>query len=265
MVADVADVTKKRAEVIVETVFRSIAESLCRGKRVELRGFGSFRLPAPRAAPQPQSEDRRPSGRGIEHVVYFKAGKELKRYRLGLAKIAARHVPWCHPGARFGLDPDFHRHADVDIHVPAGNRRWRAATTARCGVRADSCMTGPCLLVTVSAPSPGARPASTTITSPPPPAVRHRPTATPGCRTRSRNLQVRLGRCAEHAGDGLRGDLDRGQVALGTAAHQLGAHGAERGGQPPDAGLARVAANEGRDRLAGHLHLLGRQPVAIEL
>ena len=79
------------------------------------------------------------------------------------------------------------------------------------------------------------------------------------------DLQVRVGGCAEHAGDGLRGDLDRGQVALGTAAHQLGAHGAERGGQPPDPGLARVAANEGRDRLAGHLHLLGRQPVAIEL
>ncbi|MCY4636759.1 MAG: HU family DNA-binding protein [Acidobacteria bacterium] len=42
LVADVADVTKKCAEVIVETVFRSIAESLCRGEKVELRGFGSF-------------------------------------------------------------------------------------------------------------------------------------------------------------------------------------------------------------------------------
>ncbi len=41
-VVDVADLTKKRAEVIVETVFGSIAESLRRGEKVELRGFGSF-------------------------------------------------------------------------------------------------------------------------------------------------------------------------------------------------------------------------------
>ena len=60
---------------------------------------------------------------------------------------------------------------------------------------------------------------------------------------------MRVGGRAEHAGDGLRGDLDRGQVALGAAAHEPGAHGAERGGQPPDPGLARVAADEGGDRL----------------
>ena len=43
-VARVADLTKKHSEVIVETVFRSIIEALHRGEKIELRGFGSFRL-----------------------------------------------------------------------------------------------------------------------------------------------------------------------------------------------------------------------------
>ena len=41
-VADDANVTKKRAEVIVETMLDSIAEALRRGEKVEVRGFGSF-------------------------------------------------------------------------------------------------------------------------------------------------------------------------------------------------------------------------------
>ena len=43
-VAHVAGLTKKRTEAIVETMFRSIAEALHQGEKVELRGFGSFRL-----------------------------------------------------------------------------------------------------------------------------------------------------------------------------------------------------------------------------
>lgn len=43
-VAHVAGLTKKRAEIIVDTVFGSIVETLHRGEKVELRGFGSFRL-----------------------------------------------------------------------------------------------------------------------------------------------------------------------------------------------------------------------------
>ena len=43
-VARVAELTKKHSEVIVETVFHSIIEALHRGEKIELRGFGSFRL-----------------------------------------------------------------------------------------------------------------------------------------------------------------------------------------------------------------------------
>ena len=78
LVADVGDLTKKRAEVIVETVFGTIAESLRRGEKVELRGFGSFRLRRrePHSGRNPRTGDRVdvPSKR----VSYFKPGKELK-------------------------------------------------------------------------------------------------------------------------------------------------------------------------------------------
>lgn len=77
-VAQVAGLTKKAAETIVEIVFGSIVESLRRGETVELRGFGSFRLRsrAPRRGRNPRSGERVnvPSKR----VAYFKAGKELK-------------------------------------------------------------------------------------------------------------------------------------------------------------------------------------------
>ncbi len=77
-VARVADLTKKHSEVIVETVFRSITDALRRGEKIELRGFGSFRLRRrePRKGRNPKTGDRVdvPSKR----VPYFKPGKELK-------------------------------------------------------------------------------------------------------------------------------------------------------------------------------------------
>ena len=43
-VADAAGLTKKRADIIIDTLFSSITETMHRGEKVELRGFGSFRL-----------------------------------------------------------------------------------------------------------------------------------------------------------------------------------------------------------------------------
>ena len=43
-VSRVSDLTKKHSEVIVDTVFKSIIDALHRGEKIELRGFGSFRL-----------------------------------------------------------------------------------------------------------------------------------------------------------------------------------------------------------------------------
>jgi len=43
-VSRVSDLTKKHSEVIVDTVFQTIVDALHRGEKIELRGFGSFRL-----------------------------------------------------------------------------------------------------------------------------------------------------------------------------------------------------------------------------
>ncbi len=77
-VADAAGLTKKRAEIIVDSLFGSIAKALRQGEKVELRGFGSFRLRrrGPHSARNPRTGDRVdvPSKR----VAYFTTGKELK-------------------------------------------------------------------------------------------------------------------------------------------------------------------------------------------
>ena len=89
-VADDAGLTKKRAEVIVDTLFGSIAEGLRHGEKVELRGFGSFRLRrrAARRGRNPRTGDRVevPSKR----VAYFTPGKELREL---LNRDPAQPVP----------------------------------------------------------------------------------------------------------------------------------------------------------------------------
>ena len=59
-VAHLAGLTKKRTEVIVETMFRSIAEALHQGEKVELRSFGSFglRRRGPHRGRNPRTGDR---------------------------------------------------------------------------------------------------------------------------------------------------------------------------------------------------------------
>jgi integration host factor subunit beta len=77
-VARVATLTKKHAEVIVDTVFESIVEALQRGEKIELRGFGSFRLRRreSRKGRNPKTGDK--VDVPPKQVPYFKPGKELK-------------------------------------------------------------------------------------------------------------------------------------------------------------------------------------------
>lgn len=65
-------------EKIVSILFQEIAESLARGERVELRGFGAFsvkRRPA-RVGRNPRSGE--PVRIAEKHAPFFKAGKELR-------------------------------------------------------------------------------------------------------------------------------------------------------------------------------------------
>jgi len=77
-VSRVSDLTKKHSEIIVETVFRSIIAALQRGEKIELRGFGSFRLRQrePRKGRNPKTGDK--VDVPPKKVPYFKPGKELK-------------------------------------------------------------------------------------------------------------------------------------------------------------------------------------------
>jgi integration host factor subunit beta len=77
-VAKNSALSKKDAEVIVQAVLDSIVESLKNGGKVELRGFGSFRL-RERASRQGRNPK---TGEKVfvpaKKVPYFKPGKDLK-------------------------------------------------------------------------------------------------------------------------------------------------------------------------------------------
>src|ERR687898_252803 len=77
-VSRVSDLTKKHSEVIVDTVFESIIDALKRGEKIELRGFGSFRLRKrePRKGRNPKTGDK--VDVPPKRVPYFKPGEELK-------------------------------------------------------------------------------------------------------------------------------------------------------------------------------------------
>ena len=74
-----AALTRKHSEVIVDAVFSSIVEALQRGDKIELRGFGSFRVRRRAQPHRPQPEDgRRASSSPPRGCPHFKPGKELR-------------------------------------------------------------------------------------------------------------------------------------------------------------------------------------------
>ena len=77
-VARTTELTKKHAELIVNTVFDSIVQSLKEGEKIELRGFGSFRIRnrGPRVGRNPKTGAR--VDVPPKRIPYFKPGKELK-------------------------------------------------------------------------------------------------------------------------------------------------------------------------------------------
>jgi integration host factor subunit beta len=77
-VAKAAELTKKDAERLVEIVFESIIDTLNKGEKIELRGFGSFRVRerGARRGRNPKTGD--PVNIPAKRVPYFKPGKELK-------------------------------------------------------------------------------------------------------------------------------------------------------------------------------------------
>lgn len=77
-VARAAELTKKDSEVIVDEVFKNIIQALNRGEKIELRGFGSFRVRQRDARRGRNPKTGEPVDIPAKSVPYFKPGKELK-------------------------------------------------------------------------------------------------------------------------------------------------------------------------------------------
>ena len=74
----VKDLTLKQTEIVVETVFDSIKDALSNNEKIEIRGFGNFRL----KERQPRDARNPKTGEKVEvpskMAVRFKAGKALR-------------------------------------------------------------------------------------------------------------------------------------------------------------------------------------------
>src|SRR6478735_936113 len=99
-VAKVTELTRKDSEVIVDTMFESVIKALKTGDKLEVRGFGSFRVRQRNAR-----VGRNPkTGEKVEvqakRVPYFKPSKELKDLiNDGAATAPAASAPPSPPAA----------------------------------------------------------------------------------------------------------------------------------------------------------------------
>ena len=76
--SNVSNLTKKESETIITIIFDNITEALAKGEKVELRGFGSFRIRQRRAR-----RGRNPKTGAIvavpaRRIPFFKVGKQLR-------------------------------------------------------------------------------------------------------------------------------------------------------------------------------------------
>jgi integration host factor subunit beta len=101
-VAREADMTKKDAEQLVEIIFDSITDTLNKGEKIELRGFGSFRVRErnSRKGRNPKTGDS--VAIPAKRVAYFKPGKELKELINRQDGESAEEVEFVDQGAATG-------------------------------------------------------------------------------------------------------------------------------------------------------------------
>jgi integration host factor subunit beta len=78
LAAKLPNLAGRDVEVIVNTIFDSMTDSLRRGERIEIRGFGSFevRIRKPRIGRNPKTGNAVEVGERM--VPFFKVGKELR-------------------------------------------------------------------------------------------------------------------------------------------------------------------------------------------
>jgi len=70
--------TRKQTEIVVETIFETMKEAIIKGDKIEIRGFGNFKLKhrRPRMARNPKTGVK--IDVPAKKALHFKAGKALK-------------------------------------------------------------------------------------------------------------------------------------------------------------------------------------------
>src|SRR6267154_1291212 len=90
----VTELPRKESESIVETIFDSIIESLQKGDKIEIRGFGSFRTRQRRGRTGRNPKTGEKVDVPAKKIPFFKPSKELKDLvNAGIADASAASMP----------------------------------------------------------------------------------------------------------------------------------------------------------------------------
>jgi integration host factor subunit beta len=71
-------ISKRDTEIVVNTIFESMAQALKTGDRIEIRGFGSFQVKVREAREGRNPKTGEPVHISAKRTPFFKVGKELK-------------------------------------------------------------------------------------------------------------------------------------------------------------------------------------------
>jgi len=71
-------ISKKDTEIVVNTIFESMADALRHGQRIEIRGFGRFTVSNRKARQGRNPKTGDPVHISAKRTPFFKVGKELK-------------------------------------------------------------------------------------------------------------------------------------------------------------------------------------------
>ena len=74
----VTELPRKESETIVETIFDSIIQSIQKGEKIEIRGFGSFRTRQRRGRTGRNPKTGEKVDVPAKRIPFFKPSKELK-------------------------------------------------------------------------------------------------------------------------------------------------------------------------------------------
>jgi integration host factor subunit beta len=83
-------ISKKDTEIVVNTIFDSMAQALRLGDRIEIRGFGSFQVKIREAREGRNPKTGEPVHISAKRTPFFKVGKELKEMVDGREKENSR-------------------------------------------------------------------------------------------------------------------------------------------------------------------------------